>query len=117
MELPPTVTAMITPLFYDYMALAPPSDYATGRGNDASAARDLMDGGGEPYGSDVIMWSDANTSHYRGDQTSSARYGYLVQHYFNSAHSIHCSTTAETYTTGDDIQNKQCVTNNVQNDM
>eukprot|EP00854_Cymbomonas_tetramitiformis_P027119 gene27119-33368_t len=97
LELPPTVTAMITPLFYD-LTLAPPSDYTANRGNDASAACDLIHEGQEPYASD----------------TSSARYGYLV-HHFNSAHSIHCTTTAETHTE-DDIDDKQCVTNNIRGD-
>ncbi|KAK3273713.1 hypothetical protein CYMTET_18056 [Cymbomonas tetramitiformis] len=111
LELPPTVTAMITPLFYD-LTLAPPSDYTANRGNDASAACDLIDNEQEPYASDVIMWSDANGSYYRGDQTTFARYGYLV-HHFNSAHSIHCSTTAETYTAGEAIDGKHysCFTN------
>eukprot|EP00854_Cymbomonas_tetramitiformis_P000789 gene789-1263_t len=74
LELPPTVTAMITPLFYD-LTLAPPSDYTANRGNDASAACDLIDNGQEPYASDVIM-----------------------------------CTTAETYTAGEAIDGKQCVT-------
>ncbi|KAK3242649.1 hypothetical protein CYMTET_47672 [Cymbomonas tetramitiformis] len=109
MELPVGVTAKVTPLFYD-LALAPPSHYESGRSALPEAACELLEDETEPYASDVVMWSDTNTSYYQDSPATSYRYGYLMQH-FSSTHEIVCKPTFEEYEEGafDNVTDPTCV--------